>query len=53
VPHGHWKTLTFIAALRHDRVGAPCVIDGPINGDMFTAESTRRPLGRRRRSISH
>ena len=37
VPHGHWKTLTFIAALRHDRVDAPCVIDGPINGDLFTA----------------
>ena len=37
VPHGHWKTLIFIAALRHDRVDAPCVIDGPINGDLFTA----------------
>jgi transposase len=37
VPHGHWKTLTFIAALRHDRIDAPCVIDGPINGDLFTA----------------
>jgi transposase len=35
VPHGHWKTLTFIAALRHDRVDAPWVIDGPINGDLF------------------
>jgi transposase len=37
VPHGHWKTLTFIAALRHDRVEAPFVIDGPINGDIFLA----------------
>lgn len=37
VPHGHWKTLTFVAALRHDRVDAPWVIDGPINGDLFTA----------------
>jgi transposase len=37
VPHGHWQTLTFIAALRHDRVDAPCVIDGPINGILFTA----------------
>lgn len=36
VPHGHWKTLTFIAALRHDRIDAPWVIDGPINGDIFT-----------------
>ena len=33
VVHGHWKTLTFIAALRHDRIEAPWVIDGPINGE--------------------
>jgi transposase len=37
VPCGHWQTLTFIAALRHDRIDAPFVIDGPINGDLFTA----------------
>lgn len=37
VPHGHWKTLTFLAGLRHDRIVAPCVIDGPINGISFTA----------------
>ena len=37
VPYGHWQTLTFIAALRHDRIEAPCVIDGPINGALFTA----------------
>ncbi len=37
VPHGHWKTLTFLAGLRHDRIVAPFVLDGPINGDMFTA----------------
>jgi hypothetical protein len=37
VPHKYWKTLTFIAALRHDRIDAPWVIDGPINGDIFTA----------------
>jgi transposase len=36
VPHGHGKTLTFIAALRSDRVDAPWVIDGPINGELFT-----------------
>jgi transposase len=36
-PHGHWKTLTFIAALRHDQIEAPCVLDGPINGVSFTA----------------
>lgn len=34
-PFGHWKTLTFIAALRHDRIDAPWVIDGPINGAIF------------------
>ena len=37
VPHGRWKTLTFLAALRHDRIEAPCVIDGPINGTIFRA----------------
>ena len=36
-PHGHWRTLTFLAALRHDRIDAPCVIDGPINGESFLA----------------
>jgi len=35
VPHGHWQTMTFIAALRHDRVDAPWVIDGPINAAIF------------------
>lgn len=34
-PHGHWNTMTFIAALRHDRVEAPWVIDGPINTRAF------------------
>ena len=37
VPHGRWTTMTFVAALRHDRIDAPCVIDGPINGAMFRA----------------
>ncbi len=37
VPYGHWKTLTFLAALRHDRIDAPLVIDGPINGKSFLA----------------
>jgi len=37
VPFGHWKTLTFLAALRHDRIDAPAVIDGPINGKSFLA----------------
>jgi transposase len=37
VPHGRWRTLTFLAALRCDRIAAPCVIDGPINGRIFLA----------------
>jgi transposase len=37
VPHGRWRTLTFLAALRCDRIEAPCVIDGPINGQSFRA----------------
>ena len=36
-PHGHWQTMTFIAALRCDEITAPCVIDGPINGETFLA----------------
>jgi len=37
VPHGHWKTTTFLAALRTDRLTAPMVIDGAINGQTFLA----------------
>ena len=37
VPYGHWKTLTFVGALRCDRVTAPCVFNGPINGECFLA----------------
>jgi putative transposase len=35
VPHRRWKTMTFLAALRHDRVDAPWLLDGPINGESF------------------
>ena len=35
VPHGHWKTSTFLAALRNDRIEAPWLLDGPINGESF------------------
>ena len=36
VPHGsHWNTTTFLAALRHDRIGAPWLRDGPIDGLSF------------------
>ena len=34
-PHGHWKTTTFVAALRHDRLTAPMVIDGAMNSLLF------------------
>ena len=37
VPYGHWKTSTFLAALRYDGIKAPCVFDGPINGERFLA----------------
>src|SRR4051812_13898448 len=34
-PHGHWSSATFIAALRHDRLSAPWIIDGPMDGTLF------------------
>lgn len=37
VPHGHWHTATFLAALRHDRWSAPLLINGPLDGDLFLA----------------
>lgn len=37
VPHGRWKTLSFIGALRCDRVTAPCVVDGAVNARHFLA----------------
>ena len=37
VPQGKWKTATFLAALRNDRIDAPCLFDGPINGERFRA----------------
>ena len=36
-PFGRWQTMTFIAALRCDRIDAPCLFDGPINGEAFLA----------------
>lgn len=35
VPHGRWNTATFLAALRHDRIEAPWLLEGPIDGDSF------------------
>ena len=37
IPHGHWKTTTFVAGLRHTGMVAPMVLDGPINGIAFQA----------------
>ena len=37
IPNGRWQTMTFLAALRHDRIDAPCLFDGPINGERFLA----------------
>lgn len=37
VPHGHWKTSTFIAGLRTSGLTAPLVVDGAVNGEVFLA----------------
>ncbi len=37
VPHGHWKTTTFVAGLRNSGIVAPFVLDGPINRNAFEA----------------
>jgi transposase len=37
VPFGNWETITFVAALRHDKMVAPMVVDGPMNGELFLA----------------
>jgi len=35
VPHGHWQTSTFIAALRHEQVEAPFLVEGPVDAEVF------------------
>ena len=37
LPHGHWKTISFIAGLRNDGMVAPFVVDGPMNGPTFVS----------------
>jgi transposase len=37
VPHGHWQCSTFIAALRHESIEAPFLIEGPVDAEVFTA----------------
>ncbi|MGH6949986.1 MAG: IS630 family transposase, partial [Vitreimonas sp.] len=41
VPHGHWKTTTFIGALRANALTAPMVVDGAVNGEIFLAYVTQ------------
>ena len=40
VPHGHWKTTTLVAALSISGIVAPMILDGAMDGDMFTAYVT-------------
>jgi transposase len=37
IPHGHWKTTTFVAGLRLSGMTVPCVLDGPMTGAAFLA----------------
>jgi transposase len=37
VPHGHWKTTTFVGALRTCGMTAPMVLDGAMHGGAFLA----------------
>jgi transposase len=42
VPLGTWKTITFVAALRHNKMIAPMVVEGAMNGEMFLAYVEQR-----------
>jgi transposase len=35
VPHGHWQSSTFLAALRHEQITAPFLVDGPVDAEVF------------------
>ena len=53
VPHGHWRNTTFIAGLRNDRIDAPMLIEGAMDGEAFCLGGTDAradALGRRHRS---
>jgi hypothetical protein len=49
VPLGRWETITFVAALRHNKMVAPMVIEGAMTGEMFLAyvENCLVPMLRR------
>jgi transposase len=36
VPHGHWQSSTFIAALRQESIAAPFLVEGPVDAEVFT-----------------
>ncbi len=36
IPHGHWQSSTFIAALRQESVEAPFLVEGPVDAEVFT-----------------
>ena len=36
IPHGHWQSSTFIAALRHESIEAPFLVEGPVDAEVFT-----------------
>jgi DDE superfamily endonuclease len=54
IPHGHWKTTTFIGGLRLGGMTAPMVLDGPMTGDWFEAyaEQVLAPTLNRRPAAS-
>ena len=43
-PFGHWKTTTFVAALRRGSLGAPMVLDGPMTGEAFLPQPAILPM---------
>ena len=36
IPHGHWQSWTFLAALRHESIEAPFLVEGPVDAEVFT-----------------
>ena len=36
-PYGEWKTITFVAALRHNKMVAPMMVEGAMNAELFLA----------------
>lgn len=44
IPHGHWKTIAFVGALRLTGMTAPMVLDGPMTGEWFLAYTEQVPV---------